>query len=230
MDIFAFDFTSFDIFGSVSPPSGTITYLSETTIASLDGIAFDLFEFDSFAHLKNETNGNWYGVYGSEGYVVTGDIWSGNELQSLPVYLTGFTATGYMYHTWASTTDDTRALQEPDNLSDHIAACWQTDDIMTFNFVVGDFVTHNMHVYFLNWDGASRDQTVLLMRTSDSTILYKNTINSLSFTGGMWISYDFNENVTLSISRTSGTNAVLSGFFFDTYGKIARGFRSPPFW
>ena len=178
------------------------------------------------------TCGDWNGVYGADGYCVTGSPWSANspanELRSLPSYITSMTFTGHSYFTWTGSTTETRALRRPDNLSNRIAACWSATSTWSVAISMTDTTTRRVYIYCLDWDSA-RAQTVTMNRTSDSTVLASDSISNFRTPCGKWLSYDFNESVTISVTKTGGANGVASGFFFDTPSATTRGFRSPPF-
>ena len=60
--------------------------------------------------------GNWIGTYGTQGYDIIGNA------ASLPSYAT-VTPSGATTYTWAASTTDPRALQNPTG-TNRIAACW----------------------------------------------------------------------------------------------------------
>ena len=70
---------------------------------------------------------------------------------SLPSYAT-VTPSGEQSYTWAASTTDPAALQTADGTS-RIAACWYSDTSFTVDVNLTDGQTHDLELYFLDWDG-----------------------------------------------------------------------------
>ena len=100
------------------------------------------------------TKGNWIGVYGSQGYNVIGDT------PLNPTYAT-ITPVGQSTFTWASSTTDTRALQNPGG-SGRIAAAWYSSTSFTIDVNVTDGHLHALELYLLDYVNAGRVETVTL--------------------------------------------------------------------
>src|SRR5215468_8089067 len=103
------------------------------------------------------------GTYGSQGYDVIDDS------SSLPGYA-GVTPSGQANCVWAPSTTDPRALQTSGG-SSRIAACWFTPTPFTassFSVDVNltDGQTHDLELYFLDWDSTSRAEQVQISDAS----------------------------------------------------------------
>src|SRR5206468_1103737 len=71
---------------------------------------------------------------------------------SLPSYAT-VSLSGQSDHTWAGSTGDARALQEP-GAPDRLAACWYTFSSLTIDVNLTGGKSHQVSLYLLDWDGA----------------------------------------------------------------------------
>jgi thermitase len=158
-----------------------------------------------FLNLDTTTHGTWKGVYGGEGYAIA-QLAGGT---SLPAYAQ-WTVIGNSNYTWNASTTDVRALQKVAT-SDRIAACWYG---LTFtgSLNLTDGQAHQVALYFLDWDTNTRGATVDILDGTSNTILSSQAISS--FNGGKWLVWSIQGNVKVRVTRTSGTNATLSGIFF----------------
>ena len=125
-----FSATATDSAGNTSEFSKDLQVQAGTTVAKKD----------------TTTQGNWQGVYGTQGY----DIVSGAA--SLPAYAT-VTPAGASTYTWTTTSSDPRALQTPGS-SNRIAACWYAATSFTIDVNLTDGQTHDIALYLLDWDNA----------------------------------------------------------------------------
>ena len=105
----------------------------------------------AFVNEDTATQGNWEGVYGSQGY----DIVSGPS--SLPSYAT-VTPSGESVFDW-STAIAPQSLELP-NSSNRIAAVWYSGTSFTVDVDLTDGQTHDLELYFLNYDGKGRSEQV----------------------------------------------------------------------
>ena len=159
----------------------------------------------TFLRADNATQGNWQGVYGAEGYNVI------NDTQSDPAYAT-ITPTGQLANTWAATTADPRALQQALVPTDRIAADWYSTTSYSFAINITDGLQHSLALYALDWDAAGRAQTIQIRDTATSALLDTRTVTG--FSNGMWVTWNIAGSVTVTVTRTAGPDAVLSGIFF----------------
>ena len=99
-------------------PDGLVYAINNATL-------FAIGDTTSASLVKTDTvsQGNWLGVYGSQGYDVIG------KPASIPSYAT-VTPAGQTTFTWAATTTDPRALQTPDG-TNRIAATWYSSTSFT---------------------------------------------------------------------------------------------------
>jgi hypothetical protein len=155
--------------------------------------------------VNTTTKGNWRGAYGVDGYNIFG-----HSVKN-PAYAQ-VTPSGKTDWTWNNPTSDTRALQYPDGTA-RLAACWYTAGTMEVAFNFTDGGTHKVSVYFLDWDNLGRGQTIEMIDTATGTVLHSAALSG--FSGGQYYSWDVKGAVKLRITRTTGSNAIANGLFFD---------------
>ncbi len=158
----------------------------------------------NFVGVDQTTQGGWQGLYGRDGYNVVG---SG---VSYPPYA-GVTPSGQQTFVWAGSTADVRALQKS-NGPDRIAATWYAN---TFSVDVNltDGAPHTLSLYVLDWDTSSRAETIEVHDATTNALLDSRAASA--FHGGQYWRWNVSGHVTFRINRTSGSNAVLGGLFFD---------------
>jgi hypothetical protein len=154
------------------------------------------------------TQGNWRGVYGTDGYSVTADA------QSLPAFAT-ITPTGKADWTWAGSTSDLRApLRSGAGSSARIAACWYSDTSFQIDLALNDGLVHQLSLYALDWDSGGRLQTIDFLDPGTGALLDTRTMPA--FQGGQHWVYQVRGTVRIRLTRVEGYNAVLSAIFFDS--------------
>jgi hypothetical protein len=149
------------------------------------------------------TQGTWIGTYGAAGY----DIVSGPT--SLPSGDT-VTPSGQSTHTYSTASSDPRALQVPGS-SNRVAAVWYSPTSFTVNVNLGDGAQHDLELYLLDWDNLGRAETVQISDATTGVVLSTQTV--ASFQSGEYLNYLVSGHIVITITRTAGPNAVLSGLF-----------------
>jgi hypothetical protein len=158
----------------------------------------------AFANTNTTTHGNWIGTYGTDGYDIIGSA------ASIPSYAK-VTPSGESTWTWAASTTDSGALQTPGGTS-RIAAAWYSATSFTVDVNLTDGLTHDVELYFLDWGSNTRGEQVTLTNAATGAVLDTQTVSS--FHSGVYLEWATSGNVLITITRTSGANAVLSGLFF----------------
>jgi hypothetical protein len=154
------------------------------------------------------TAGSWIGVYGSQGSNVI-NATNGVHYPSYAIV----TPAGSQPYTWpANNPTQVQALQNPSG-SGRIAACWWSGTSFTVDVVLTDGQSHNLELYFLDWDANGRSEQIQLSDPNSYAVLSTQTV--ASFQGGVYLSYTIAGNVLITITKQAGANAVLSGLFFD---------------
>lgn len=157
----------------------------------------------AFVNLNQGASGNWKGVFGQDGYqIMTGP-------SSYPGYVT-VTPAGKTDHYWQSETSDPRALQITE--SARVAGCWYSDSSFTVDFNFLDGTVHKLSCYFLDWDNLGRSQKVEIL-DANGAVLDTRTISN--FGNGIYLTWNVQGAIRIRVTKLSGPNAVLNGFFFD---------------
>jgi len=151
--------------------------------------------------------GNWVGSEGSSGYDLAG--WNGNEdLLSLPAASVNLVQ-GARY-VWAQQTSDSRALQAPSGPEREAATYYDPGEIQLQLRFTSAYVGH-LNIYAVDWDSTSRRETI--------TVNGETAELSSDFEHGAWVSFPLDvsagETVPITVDRTAGANAVLSGLFLE---------------
>ena len=164
----------------------------------------------AFIRQDATTRGNWIGVYGSQGYDVVG---SG---VSNPTYAT-VTPAGQSLYTWATPSSSaTQALEIPPAGTSRVAAVWYSSTSFTVDVNIASGQSYNLELYFLDYDAKGRAETVTLSDANTSAMLNSQSVSN--FANGDYLAWTISGNVLITFTCTAGTNAVLSGLFFDPVG------------
>ena len=148
----------------------------------------------TFLKQDTTTQGNWIGTYGTQGYDVIGNA------ASLPSYAT-VTPAGQSNYTWTTTTTDPRALQVP-AASSRIAAAWYSATSFTVDVNLTDGQTHDLELYFLDWDNTGRAEQVQISDAPTGAVLDTETISS--FHSGVYLDWAVSGNLLITITSRPG--------------------------
>jgi hypothetical protein len=115
-----------------------------------------------------------------------------------------------------ATTAEVRALQgAPPNASTRKAATWYHGTQLRLTLSFNAAWSGNLRLYVLDWDTSNRRERVTVTVGSSSQVANLTS----SFNQGLWITFPVTVNasgqVTITVDRTAGLNAVLSGVFLD---------------
>ncbi len=149
----------------------------------------------TFESEDTNTQGNWQGIYGSDGYNIIGN-------QSMyPVYAAVTTSNATTFD-WNSSTGDVRALQDAGSTgpTNRIAGCWYSSNgSFTVNINLADGITHDVSIYADDWDNLGRSERVDIIDPSTGTVLDSRTISS--FAGGVYLTWELQGNLRASLYR-----------------------------
>ena len=165
----------------------------------------------SFLKQDATTQGSWSGTYGAQGY----DIVSGPT--SLPSGDT-VTPSGQLTYTYTTTSSDPRALQVPGS-SNRVAAVWYSATNFTVDVNLADGQTHNLELYFDDWDKLGRAEQVQISDAGTGKVLDTETISS--FSNGLYLDWKVSGNLLITITNHGAANAVLNGVFLDSSAPAA---------
>ncbi len=161
--------------------------------------------------VETTPEGSWVGAVGAGGYDLAGFDGAVGDLSYVPGdSLSVQQGTRYQ---WAADTTDKRALESPDGLMRSAGAYYDPNQIrLQLSFPSG--YTGTIHLYAVDWDSTARRETI--------TVDGQTAVLSSSFHNGAWVSLPISvapgEAATITVDRTAGSNAVLSGIFLGDSG------------
>ena len=158
----------------------------------------------SFVKNDATTKGDWKKAYGGDGYNTIGDVTKYPSFAQVSV-------TGSASSTWNSSTTDVRALQKT-NTVDRVAARWESSSFFMIDLNLTDGQTHRVALYGLDWDGNNRSQRVDVIDYATNTLLESRNISQ--FNGGQYLVWDIRGRVKITVNKTGGKSAVVSGLYF----------------
>src|ERR1700736_142741 len=159
--------------------------------------------------VQQEPQGSWTNKLGSAGYLLAG--WTGTQdLSGLP-NVTPTLEQGSRWQ-WAANTNDARALQSPDGSTRNASTYYDPNQIQVkLGFTAA--YKGNLRLYALDWDSTARRETISV--NGQSALLGE-------FNNGAWVSFPINippgGTVAITVTRTAGANAALSGIFLGDAG------------
>lgn len=160
-----------------------------------------------FVKTDATTQGNWRGVYGTDGSNVI------DNSASYPSYAVA-TPAGETSKTWAGSTNDPRALQKLTNATERIAAAWLSNSNFSLDLNLVDGNSHQVALYCLDWNSLGRRETIEILDATSGTILDSRSVASFAQTP-RYLIWTLSGHVSIKVTRTGGSNAALSGIFFD---------------
>ncbi len=200
--------TAVKIIGGLGGISRKITVVIPNSVANSCLGSSGSSNSSSFVSIDTTSQGNWHGVYGSEGYNVLGGT------QNYPAYASLSTTNTLFDNRWTTDpTSDVRALYKDAITNSRFVAYWY-NGTWDMNLNITDGLTHKVSLYMVDWDSCGpRSQTLQLIDQSTGNVLDTQTITN--FTGGKYYTYNVAGQVTFRFN-TILCNAVLSGIFFDS--------------
>src|SRR5262249_19218860 len=121
--------------------------------------------------------------------------------------------TGASTYTWAATTTDPRALENPPSGSGRSAQTWYSPTSFTFDIDLTDGQSHDVALYAVDWTNGGRQEKFQVIDAATGAVLDTETLSS--FSGGAYLQWQISGHVLIRVTRLAGTNAVVSGLFFD---------------
>jgi hypothetical protein len=171
----------------------------------------------AFVKFDSATAGTWKGTYGGDGYIIA------NDSNSPPGYAT-VNWRGASLYSWLPSTSDPRALQKGASLTDRIGSTYYSSSGFTFDVNLTDGQAHQVALYCLDLDNASRTEKISILDATTNAVL--NSQNLSNFHNGVYAIWSVQGHVIVQVTYTGGLNAVVSGLFFGTGGTT--GSSSPP--
>ena len=164
-----------------------------------------------------ETKGNWKGTYGNKGYILCSYDSLRNRM-SLPLFIEYPVCNKNKNIHWSSATSDIRALEDLDGtrkigafITRDPLPCEQT---MTIDIPCKIEQSYKLSLYFVDWDTSERRSAIEVFDLKDKKLLAPVHMVR-NYSGGKYITYELDRSVRIRINQVRGTNAALSGIFFD---------------
>ncbi len=177
-----------------SPVAATVTNTLSTAV--------------SFVATDATTEGTWKGNYGAAGDLIAFDSFAppSSALASFnqgPTYL------------W-TTTNATQAMQRL-SAPGRIASAWFAPLSFTLDVNFTDGNTHQLSLYFLDWDNASRAETITLFDANTNSPISGplDTETVSNFPLGKYLTWNIKGHVLIQFSKTAGSTAIVNGVFFN---------------
>jgi subtilisin family serine protease len=162
----------------------------------------------SFVKNDTTTQGTWVGAYGAQGYDIEGFA------PGLPSYAT-MNIAGASTYTWAASTTDPRALENPPSGPARSARTWYGSSF-TIDMNLGDGQAHDLALYAVDWDNGGRQEQIQVIDPATGKVL--DTESLASFSGGAYLQWKVSGHVQIRVTGLAGPNAVVSGLFLDPTG------------
>ncbi len=159
----------------------------------------------AFIEQDATTQGTWINTYGAQGDDIEG------QTAALPSSAT-VSFSGASGWTWASSTTDVRALQNPGG-SGRSATAWYSSTGFTINLDLTDGQVHDLELYAVDWDNQGRSEQVQILNAATGAVLSTETLSS--FHNGDYLQWAVSGDVAIKVTRLGGPNAVISGLFLD---------------
>ena len=167
--------------------------------------------------VSSAPQGGWVDAVGSSGYDLAG--WDGatGDVAYLPNASLNLVQ-GTRFHVGRRTRVTQAHCSTPAGLVRNAGTYYDPSQIkLTLSFPLG--YTGNVHLYALDWDSTARRELV--------TVNGQSAVLSSSFHEGAWVTLPVNVppggTATITVDRTAGANAVLSGIFIGEAGhRLAR--------
>jgi 6-phosphogluconolactonase (cycloisomerase 2 family) len=160
--------------------------------------------------VTSSPQGAWSGAVGSGGYALAGWDGSGGDVSYLPKASLSLLQ-GSRYQ-WTQGTGDARALSDPSGLT-HNAGTYYDPNQIQLKLSFPAAYSGNLHLYAVDWDSTARRETISVNGSS---------VALGEFNKGAWVTFPISVaaggTVTITVDRTAGANAVLSGMFLGDSG------------
>jgi hypothetical protein len=159
----------------------------------------------AFVGSDSVTQGNWQGVYGSAGYVIPG------VPEKLPADMS-LAAHDQQKLSRRARPDDARALVGASGPG-RIGSAWYNSPELELDVRIPRGASRQTALYAVDWDGLGREEVVQIRDAATAKVLDTRVLSR--FTEGAYLVWKLSGHVRISITRTAGPNAVVSGLFFD---------------
>jgi hypothetical protein len=219
--------SSLSLGAGVNSPGSTIlvqasdgTYSATASITEVAPASTHTSSSAAYNGTDTTTQGQWSGMYGADGFIIA------NDITQLPAYASMLVETTPTY-TWAQPTTDPRALQVSRGAQSLIASAYAGNSF-TFPVNLSDGKVHRLALYLLDFDCASRTESISILDAGSKAVLDTESFSSLD--QGLYASWNVTGQVLVQVTETGNSHAVVSGVFFDTPAPISPIVPAPDTW
>jgi alpha-L-rhamnosidase len=165
------------------------------------------------------TSGKWTGHYGREGYVLLNQTEKGKNVQKLPPYLSAVSLRNEA-NVHSDLPADSRVLTDATGAAAGFGAAITQDPIplletMTVDITAKDNQSHQIAIYFLDWNKESRRSAIEIFDAKTLKLLAPVQMVK-SYQNGRYLIFNYTGSIRLRIDQVRGTNVAISGLFFDS--------------
>ncbi|WP_181592486.1 glycosyl hydrolase family 28-related protein [Paenibacillus sp. YN15] len=169
-----------------------------------------------------ETQGNWVGVYGAEGYVLpfysTTRTTSGRDdplaedVADLPDYVSSYSRSGAVSYWVESQQPDVRALQTPDRIGRKKITVYAGTNF-TYSFQLSDSEPHLFTVYTTDFGSSETVAERFEILDSGNRVLEAVDVDTIN--GGKYVTFQVRGSFKFKATKLSGLRTYALGYFFD---------------
>ena len=164
------------------------------------------------------TSGNWNGVYGKDGYVLLGYDGTGTNRvhrENLPPYVQSVVLQRQKFTQFAQNVSDARALasNESNDATRNAIVCYDRCS-MFVDIRLKQPRHYRLAAYVVDYDREGRQEAVDIYNQPALT-LAAPTQAVREYQKGKYVIFDCHDSVRLRFDTIAGSNAVVSGIFFD---------------
>ena len=164
--------------------------------------------------MPSAPQGSWVNKVGADGYVLGAWNAGSSDLKVLPAGAT-FTLDRGARYCWACPSGDVRALQSPDQTERRAGTYYDTTQVgahLTFSSAYAG----TLRLYAVDFNGGGLRRESITVNDGRGP---QNVNITTDFSQGAWMSFPVNVasggTIDITVTRTAGLNAVLSGIFLN---------------
>ena len=136
----------------------------------------------------------------------------GRSITSLPAAYPGYAQVSLTGATvWSNGASSDPAAPQTGTGSG-VMACWYGATQFSFDITLTDSATHRVALYVVDWFNGGRVETITVADAATGAVLDARTVSA--FTAGQYLVWNISGHVTVTVTRNSGANSVVSGLFF----------------
>ncbi len=166
------------------------------------------------------TTGDWNKKYGSDGFILFNYKQNNENLQQLPDYASSIVLNKASNIHLEIENPGNNILLDTAGKNRHLGAIVTQDPLptmqtMTIDLTIKGNQTHQLALYFLDWDNDGRRSAVEIHDLNTLKLLAP--VQEIhNYQKGKYLVFDFDRSVRIRVNHIRGQNAAVSGIFFDS--------------